>query len=151
MAAPRMIYVGACHCEAIGFAYETAVAPEAWVLRACMCRFCRSHGAATTSDQRGALELVCRDPDQLLRYRFGLFTADFWLCRGCGVYLGAATSDRRAGIINTNALVDRPAQLSQPYPMSYDGETSAERAARRQQRWTPLRDLGQRAAASAPR
>jgi hypothetical protein len=134
-----MIYLGACHCEAIGFAYETAVVPEAWLLRACMCRFCRSHGAATTSDRHGALELLCRDPEQLIRYRFGLLTADFWLCRGCGVYLGAATNDGRAGIINTNALIDRTAQLAQPYPMSYDGETVTARAARRQQRWTPIR------------
>jgi hypothetical protein len=134
-----MIFLGACHCEAIGYAYETAIAPEAWVLRACMCRFCRAHGAATTSDVRGSLALVCRDPELLARYRFALQTADFWLCRGCGVYLGAATSDGGAGIINTNALVDRSVQLSPPYPMSYDGETAASRTARRQQRWTPLR------------
>jgi hypothetical protein len=146
-----MIYLGACHCEAIGYAYETAVAPEAWVLRACLCRFCRTHGAATTSDMQGALELVCRDPERLACYRFGLHTADFWLCRGCGVYLGAATIDGRSGIINTNALVDRSVQLSQPYPMSYDGETVAARTARRQQRWTPLRAAGTGVAAVAPR
>jgi hypothetical protein len=137
-----MMYLGSCHCEAIGFAYETAVAPEAWLLRACTCRFCRTHGAATTSDPRGALELVCHDAERLIRYRFGLYTADFWLCRGCGVYLGAATLDGRSGIINTNALIDRPARLAQPYPMSYDGETAESRSVRRQQRWTPLRPPG---------
>ena len=136
-----MIYLGTCHCEAIGFAYETAVASEAWPLRACGCRFCRSHGAVTTSDPCGALELTRRDTDQLMRYRFGLRTADFWTCRTCGVYLGAVTSDGRFGIINTNALVDRPVQLSSPQPMSYDGETAAVRTARREQRWTPMRPI----------
>jgi hypothetical protein len=146
-----MIYLGACHCEAIGFAYETAVAPEAWLLRACMCRFCRTHGAVTTSDVHGALELVCRDAELLARYRFALHTADFWLCRGCGVYLGAATIDGRSGIINTNALLDRAVPLSVPYPMSYDGETSAARTARRQQRWTPVRTVGHDVAAIKPK
>ena len=146
-----MIYLGACHCEAIGFAYETAVAPEAWLLRACTCRFCRTHGAVTTSDTQGALELVCRDSELLVRYQFGFCTADFWLCRGCGVYLGAATLDGRAGIINTNALTDRSVQLSQPYPMSYEGETAAARTERRRQRWTPIRSSSHGVVTIAPK
>jgi hypothetical protein len=134
-----MIHLGACHCEAIGFAYDTTMAPDAWPMRACACRFCRTHGAATTSDPQGALELVVRDPELLTRYRFGLRTADFWLCRACGVYLGAATIDGRFALINTNTLVHRPAQLSPPHTMSYDGETATTRLARREQRWTPIR------------
>ena len=133
-----MIHAGTCHCEAIGFLYETAVVPAGWPMRACGCRFCRAHGAATTSDPGGALELSCRDASQLMRYRFGLGTADFWLCRTCGVYLGAATSDGQFGIINTRALIDRPAALPAPQLMSYDGETAAERVARRHLRWTPI-------------
>jgi len=136
-----MIYLGACHCAAIGFAYNTAVPPGSWPLRACACRFCRGHGAVTTSDPLGALELICRDAERLLRYRFGLRTADFWICRSCGVYLGAATIDQGFGLINTNALVDRPAQHSPPQPMSYDGETAPARTARREQRWTPMRPV----------
>ena len=133
-----MIYLGACHCQAIGFAYETQVLPEAWPVRACGCRFCRAHGAATTSDPAGALALACRDPAQLVRYQFGLGVTEFWLCRACGVYLGAATRDGRFGIINTHALVDRPA-LAAPQAVSYDGETATGRTARREQRWTPMR------------
>ena len=136
-----MIYSGACHCEAIGFAYETAMVPAAWPIRACACRFCRTHGAATTSDPGGGLELVCRDAAQLMRYRFGLGTADFWLCRACGVYLGAATNDGRFGIINTHALVDRSVTLPAPQTTSYEGETATARVARRQQRWTPIRAI----------
>jgi len=137
-----MIYLGTCHCEAIGFAYETAVAPEAWTMRACACRFCRSHSAATTSDPQGSLELRCRDPERLVRYQFGLRTASFWLCSACGVYLSAVTSDGRFGIINTHALIDRPAQLPPAGLVSYDGETAAGRTERRQQRWTPIQNPG---------
>lgn len=137
-----MLYRGACHCQAIGFVYETAVGPEAWAMRACGCRFCRAHSAATTSDPHGALELVARAPDRLHRYRFGLRTADFWVCRDCGVYVAAATSDQRFGIINTHALIaddEVRARLPAPQTTSYDGETSEARVARRHQRWTPLR------------
>lgn len=137
-----MIYIGACHCEAIGFAYETAIPPVAWSMRACACRFCRTHGAATTSDPGGALELVCRDVAQLAHYRFGLGTADFWVCRACGVYLGAATSDGGFGLVNTNALIDRSVALPTPQATSYDGETASARTARREQRWTPIRAIG---------
>jgi len=134
-----MLYLGACHCEAIGFTYETAVAPTAWTVRACGCRFCRCHGAATTSDPDGALQLACRDAGQLIRYRFELRTADFCLCRTCGVYLAAITADGRFGIINTHALVDRRLPLPAAQERSYGGETAEARLARRAQRWTPVR------------
>jgi hypothetical protein len=134
-----MLYRGACHCEAIGFAYETALAPQAWTMRACGCRFCRAHAAATTSDPGGTLELIVRDAAQLNRYRFGLATADFWVCHRCGVYLAAVTGDPQFGIINTHALIDRTLPLPPPQAVSYDGETPEARLARRHQRWTPAR------------
>jgi hypothetical protein len=137
-----MIYCGTCHCEALGFLYESALAPEAWTVRACGCRFCRAHSAATTSDPAGALELVALVPERLNRYMFGLRTAEFWVCRECGVYIGAVTADQRFGIINTNALVALAGRLPQPQARSYGGETSEERVARRNQRWTPLRPTG---------
>lgn len=136
-----MIYRGACHCEAIGYLYETEIAPVDWTMRACACRFCRMHGAATTSDPAGALELSSRDPAQLARYRFGLGVTDFWLCRTCGVYLGAATLDGRFGIINTHALTERSLPLPPPRALSYDGETASARTTRREQRWTPVRTV----------
>jgi hypothetical protein len=134
-----MLYRGACHCEAIGFAYETALAPEAWTVRACGCRFCRAHAAATTSDPAGSLELFMRDPAQLSRYRFELATADFWVCRTCGVYLAAITGDPQFGIVNTHALLERGLPLPPPQTRAYDGETAEQRIARRHQRWTPAR------------
>jgi 8-oxo-dGTP diphosphatase len=144
-----MTHLGTCHCGAIGFAYDTAVTPSAWPIRACACQFCRSHGAATTSDPAGAMQIVCRDPTQLAGYRFGLRTADFWLCRTCGVYLGATTIDGRFGIINTHAMADRTLALSPGHAVSYDGETAGSRIERREQRWTPVRAPA--TAARAPR
>jgi hypothetical protein len=135
-----VIYPGRCHCGAIGFTFETLRAPADWSIRACQCAFCRAHGVLTTSDPAGSLAFQCADPTRLERYRFGLRTADFFLCNRCGVYVGAAMAGEhgRYGIISVNALAPLPTELARPQPMSYEGESAAERGHRRQERWTPI-------------
>jgi hypothetical protein len=41
------------------------------------------------SDRTGAVRILVHDPALLIRYGFGLRTADFLLCGRCGTYLGA--------------------------------------------------------------
>jgi len=67
-------------------------------------------------------------------------TADFLLCRNCGVYIGAViTTDKGLfGIINTRALQPQPDKLPDPAAISYDGELSDSRVARREERWSPV-------------
>ncbi|HEU0030945.1 MAG TPA: hypothetical protein VFQ53_09935 [Kofleriaceae bacterium] len=137
-----MKHSGGCHCGAIGFAFETALAPSAWAIRACQCTFCRAHAALSSSDPQGRLAFVATDPAHLVRYRFGLGTADFLLCSRCGVYLGArtVTPEGTFGVINVHALQPIPPDLAAPSPTSYDGEPAAARSSRRAQRWTPVVD-----------
>lgn len=134
-------YRGSCHCRAVGFIYRTAAVPEDWAIRACQCSFCRAHDALSASDPQGALEFFASIPENLQRYRFGLQTADFLLCRHCGVYIGAEinTPSGRFGIINTHALQDRTLELATATAIAYDGEDVTGRVLRREQRWTPLR------------
>ncbi len=134
-------FQGSCHCGAIGFRYRTTIAPERWSIRACQCRFCRVHDALSASDPTGSLEFTASDPDLLNRYRFGLRTADFLLCRECGVYVGALieTDQGQFGIINTYALVKAPEKLAVTGPVSYNSENIAERVSRRETRWTPVK------------
>ena len=134
-------YSGRCHCGRIGFQYRTAVAPQEWPIRACQCSFCRAHEVLSTSDPSGFVEFTIDDPTVLSRYRFGLQTADFLVCRECGVYIGALieTDQGQFAIINTRALATVPANLSRSEPISYDMEDAAERASRRQRRWTPAK------------
>ena len=133
-------YRGACHCGAIGFEYRTAVSPAEWSVRACQCRFCRAHDALSASDPDGDLSFIADDPGQLQRYRFALGTADFLLCRNCGVYIGAVIEvrDSHRGIVNTHALIDGADDLAAPEAISYDGEDVAGRVGRRDERWTPV-------------
>jgi hypothetical protein len=136
-------FSGVCHCGALGFTFETALPVAQWSVRACSCRFCRAHGARTTSDPAGRLSFRVPDASLLQRYRFGMRTADFLLCRRCGVYLGAQIEiDARAyGTLNTAALTPVPAELPAALAVDYGTESSSERVRRRAQRWTPLEAL----------
>jgi hypothetical protein len=80
------------------------------------------------------------DTDLLERYRFGLKTADFLLCRRCGVYVGAQieTTHGAFGIINILTVTPVPDGLPAPTPAEYSSENSNERIERREKKWTPL-------------
>lgn len=133
-------YPGSCHCGAIGFIYRTDIRPDQWSIRACQCSFCRAHDALSTSDPAGQISFTTASPESLNRYRFGLKTADFLLCRECGVYIGALieTAGKFFGIVNVHALRESPANLAATAPISYDGEDLGGRVSRRKQRWTPV-------------
>lgn len=138
-----MEYGGSCHCGAIGFTYRTEIRPERWSIRACQCSFCRAHDALSSSDPNGKLDFTANSPEHLQRYRFGLGTADFLLCRNCGIYIGAAIESDNGcfGIINTHALKEIPADLATALPISYDSENTEGRVSRRGERWTPTGKL----------
>ena len=88
----------------------------------------------------GTLQFGCSRPELLQRYRFATGTAEFLVCRECGVYLGAQTSSdgARFGILNTLTLNLAAGELPSPEAMNYDGETAESRRVRRAARWTPL-------------
>src|ERR671925_2309177 len=131
-------FQGGCHCRAIGFVYRTALAPGDWSVRACPCTFCRAHGVVSTSDPAGSVEISARE-NALQRYRFGQRSADFFICRNCGVYVAAVMehAGRRYAVINVRTL-DPPPNLPAPVVRSFESEQPAERNARRLQRWTPV-------------
>ncbi len=138
-------YTGRCHCGAIGYRYTCSTPPADWAIRACQCRFCRAHDALSTSDPAATIGFETIEPGQLQRYRFGLKTADFLLCRHCGVYIGAIieTPKGRFGIINTHALIDPQPAMARPEPITYDGEDSDGRVARREQRWSRVTGISE--------
>ena len=133
---------GRCHCGAVGFEYDTASPPADWPVRDCQCSFCRKHGARYTSDPAGSVRFVHEDPGALSRYRFGHRTADFVFCNRCGGYLGAMTEaeGRTLMVLNLRAFDPPPEGLPGARPMTYDGESTGDRNARRFARWTPIRN-----------
>jgi len=132
-------FEGSCHCGAIAFTFETSRAPSEWPIRACQCSFCRRHAARTTSDPQGRVSFRIGDDAVLRRYRFGLGTATFFVCRNCGVYLAAVLTSRRGtfATLNVNTLQQR-FELSSAMAVSYDDESAEERQQRRERSWTPV-------------
>jgi hypothetical protein len=113
--------------------------PQEIQLRACGCSFCRAHATRTTSDPLGAAEIWAQDWDLVEPYRFGSCSADFLVCRRCGVYIGAVciTEVGIRAVINTNSLKDRALFSGPVVPVDHDGEATDDRMARRTTKWTP--------------
>ena len=127
-----MRYAGGCHCGAIRFSFESErpLAP-----RACLCSFCRKHGARTVSDPQGSAWIEWDlEP---LRYRFASRAADYIICLRCGIYIGAVT-DEPIATLNLNTFQEPRLDLA-PSPVSYEDEWPDQKAERRRSRWTPLR------------
>jgi hypothetical protein len=108
--------------------------------RACACSFCRRHNARTTSDPDGRVAFRVADDSKLNRYRFGLLTADFLICRNCGVYVAAVYSEQASSwaTLNVNIFETAEGFPENPPAVFYEGESAAEKAARRKARWTPV-------------
>jgi hypothetical protein len=79
------------------------------------------------------------DESQLQRYRFGLRSADFLVCRTCGVYIASVMSSPlgRFATVNINAL-RLPIDVAEAVPMKYDDESLEQKQRRREERWTPV-------------
>jgi len=131
--------LGRCHCGRLEVRFETPSEPATLEPRACQCSFCVRHGARCVSDPAGRITLTAHDGRELVRYRFGLRTADFLLCRMCGVYVAALLSEGPSAWATLNiATLDQRDRFSLPArAVSYDDEDEAGRRERRRTRWTP--------------
>ncbi|HTT85206.1 MAG TPA: hypothetical protein VMF67_17145 [Rhizomicrobium sp.] len=133
-------YEGGCHCGSLSFTFQTSAPLEVLGLRADQCSFCRAHGARNTSDPYGTVSISAHDADALIRYRFGLRTADFLICGRCGVYIGALLEDDGKSwfTVNANAIRPPPPDDFPVVPVDYEGEDVPARIARRKRKWTPV-------------
>jgi len=114
--------------------------PEQLGVRTCQCDFCRRHGAVSTSDPDGEVVIDVKAND-LHRYRFALRTADFLICKHCGVYIAAVIGEGAniRSTINVAGLAMKEFAGVAEAPVEYGAETAEERIARRFAKWTPTR------------
>jgi hypothetical protein len=134
-----MDHLGGCHCGNIHVRLRLAKAPQDEPLRACACSFCRAHHTRTVADPGGLFEMWADDWSLVEPYRFGLRTADYFVCRRCGNYIAAVceTATGMRAVVNVNCLADRAAFTQIPSAPNYDGETSEARLSRRATKWMP--------------
>ena len=132
-----MSFEGACHCGDVVVLFETAKRAQDIEVRADQCSFCRSRGARTVSDPIGGIAF--RMKGRAHPYRFGLKTADFWLCNRCGAYVGATTEidGQLYGVLNVAGTQIKEFDRRTGRPVDYSSEDAATRMARRKQKWTP--------------
>jgi hypothetical protein len=132
-----MLISGRCHCGNITFALDWTPEPDAIPARACTCSFCTRHGGVWTSCPTGALTVTVREPAQVSSYAFGTNTAQFRVCRRCGV-VPVATSridGRLYAVVNVNTFEGVDASRLRHASSDVEGESEAERLARRTRNW----------------
>jgi hypothetical protein len=134
-----MIHQGGCHCGAIRLTYRSATPAADHPLRACQCSFCRKHASIAVSDPKGLVEITLVDPEKASHYRFGMATADYLVCRDCGVYVAAVMTEgeKSWSVAIVNALDDRAAFTGPVEPVDFSLEEKDGRLERRRARWTP--------------
>ena len=90
------------------------------------------------SDVAGSFEVWADDWALVESYRFGTRTAEFLICRRCGVFIAAISeaAGTRA-VVNVNCLDDRADFTAVPVMRDFDGETGETRSSRHAANWTP--------------
>ena len=133
-------YTGGCHCGNIKVSFETEIAPEDFIPRACQCRFCRKHSTRALSDPAGWINLQVHSEADLNRYQFGTKATEFLICKSCGVYVSAYMPDGDVayGNVMASALDDYNA-FGNGVVTDYGDEDEAGKRARRREKWTPAR------------
>jgi hypothetical protein len=128
-----------CHCGNIRVALDWPASAPTIAARACGCGFCSKHGAAWTSHPDGRFRLSIGDATRASIYRFGTATADFHVCRTCGIVpiVTWSADGARYAVFNVNAFdeIDRAQIVTAP--MDFEGESTDNRLARRRRNWTP--------------
>jgi hypothetical protein len=102
---------------------------------------CTRHGARWTSHPDGAFRLSIADPALITHYRFGSNSADFHVCTRCGAIpiVTSLIEGRRYAVLNANTFeVERSHFVESA--TNFEGETLAERLARRRRNWMPEAD-----------
>ena len=134
-----MEHNGGCHCGALRVTVRLSKPPLENLLRSCSCSFCRRTRQGPCRIRPGCSRFGRSDWSQVEHYRFGSRTADYLVCRRCGVYIGAVceTAAGTRAVVNTNCLDDRAAFAQDPVRPDYDGEATEARLARRAANWMP--------------
>lgn len=138
-----MLIEGRCHCGNLSFRLDWGEEPAEIQVRACTCSFCVKHGGVWTSSPRASLEVRTRDAKRVDRYAFGTKTADFHVCRSCGVVpvVTSRIDGNVYAVVNVNAFEGVPPSLLRRASASFEGEDEAARLGRRKRNWIPRVDF----------
>src|SRR5438105_2234697 len=134
-----MLIQGSCHCGNISFALTWEPDPMEIPVRACDCSFCCKHGGVWTSNPSGALTLKLEESALVSKYAFGTGTAEFHVCRRCGVVpvVTSRIDDQLYAVVNVNTFEGVEPSLLRRASANFDAESEDARLARRKRNWIP--------------
>jgi hypothetical protein len=132
-----MLIRGRCHCGNIAFSLAWEPDPVEIPARACGCSFCTKHGGVWTSNPKGALRVGVEDPALASKYAFGTRTADFHICKRCGIVpvVTSLIDGHLYAVVSVNAFEGIDPSLLRRGPANFDGEGTDTRLARRKRNW----------------
>ncbi len=132
-----MLIQGKCHCGNISFSLLWEPSPTEIPARACGCSFCTKHGGVWTANPQGVLKVVVQEPSLVSKYSFETRTAEFHICARCGVVpvVTSRIDDRLYAVVSVNAFEGIESSLVRRAPVSFDGEDTDSRLARRKRNW----------------
>ncbi len=133
-----MLIFGQCHCGNVSFELDWQPEPLEIPARACSCSFCAKHGNVWTSCPTGSLNVHIRNENQLSKYSFETKTAEFYICKTCGItpIVTSNIDDRLYAVVNVNTFEGNSTSLIKPATLStFDGESTANRLTRRKRHW----------------
>jgi len=132
-------HTGGCHCGNIELTFESNIDPTQIKVRSCQCSFCRKHGARAVSDPSGMLTVRIAEKKCLIKYLFAHRTAEFFICRECGVFVAAVTVgiDEQRAVAQLNAITEDQ-QFGHAVAVDFSHESRAERIQRRRDVWMPV-------------
>jgi hypothetical protein len=133
----KMLIGGNCHCGNICFSLTWEPDPAHIPARACTCSFCKKHGAVWTSNPRGALRILVREPALVSRYAFGTKNASFQVCAHCGIVTVVTSLIDGAlyAVVNVNSFEDVEPSLIRRESTNFDSEHEEARLARWKRNW----------------
>jgi hypothetical protein len=137
--APYRRIHASCHCGTIRVTLDWPHSRAIIPVRACGCTLCTKHRAVWTSHPDGRFQLHVADKAKVACYRFGTRTADFYICRTCGV-IPIATCEiagNRYAVVNVNTFDNVDESQFAEAATDFEGETTTDRLARRKRNWTP--------------
>jgi len=130
---------GSCHCGNIKFKLHTNVEENDLPLRSCVCTFCLKQNGVYTSLADSELVFSVQDSNKVNRYQFGHKTADFFVCRTCGIVpiILSKIDERLYGIVNICASENSDINKTNHQRKDFDGESEGNRLERRKKFWIP--------------
>ena len=95
------------------------------------------HGGRWTAHPDAKLVALLREASAVSRYRFGMETADFYVCARCGVapFVTSTIDCKSYAVVNVNAFDDVDSRSMSETGVSFDGEGPGARLERRRRNW----------------